>query len=172
MRPARLRQHLAIQNLRAVRVKQGYGVRVLRIVGGRVDVVQRILGVGLGAILGEVEGFVVLDLVRRGLEEEGCRQLAQCCRCVLRRAYWGGSRLAWRHVAIGFVRRDSCRRAKRGREVKCCLSVQISSAALVLSQPSYAFCEAVTAVPALVRERPANGHGPPASPPAPPNAYS
>jgi len=40
-------------------------------VGGRVDVVQGILRLGLGAVLGEVEGFVVLELVGRGLEKEG-----------------------------------------------------------------------------------------------------
>lgn len=33
--------------------------------------VQGILGLGLGAVLGEVEGFVVLELVGRGLEKEG-----------------------------------------------------------------------------------------------------
>lgn len=80
MGPAGLREDLAVENLGVVAVEQGYGVRVLRIVGGRVDVVQRVLGIGLGAVLGEVEGFVVLDLVRRGLEEEGCRRLSVCGR--------------------------------------------------------------------------------------------
>lgn len=32
---------------------------------------EGILGLCLGAILGEVEGFVVFDLFRRGLEKEG-----------------------------------------------------------------------------------------------------
>lgn len=55
MRPSRLRQHFAIENVGVARVEQGYGVCVLRIVGGWVDVVEGILGFGLGAVLGEVE---------------------------------------------------------------------------------------------------------------------
>jgi hypothetical protein len=54
-----------------VRVEEGDGICVARIARGRVDVVQGVLGVGLGAVLGEVEGLVVLELVRRRLEEEG-----------------------------------------------------------------------------------------------------
>jgi hypothetical protein len=70
VRPARLREHLAIENLGVARVEQRDGVRVLRIVRRGVDVVQGILRVRLGALLGEVEALVVLDLVGRRLEEE------------------------------------------------------------------------------------------------------
>lgn len=64
-------------------VEQGYGVCVLRIVGGRVNVVQGILCIRLGAVLGEEEGLVVLELVARGLQEERywmlvLQQLAAC----------------------------------------------------------------------------------------------
>ena len=47
MGPAGLREHFPVEYLRAVRVEQGYRVCVLRIVGGRVDVVEGVLGVGL-----------------------------------------------------------------------------------------------------------------------------
>jgi hypothetical protein len=53
-----------------VGVEQGYRVCVLRIVRGGIDVMQRVLRIGLGAILCEVEGFVVLDLVGGGFEKE------------------------------------------------------------------------------------------------------
>jgi len=70
MRPAWLGKHLAIEYLGVVCVEEGDGVRVLGIGGGRVDVVEGILGVKLRAILGEEERLVVLDLVRRRVEEE------------------------------------------------------------------------------------------------------
>lgn len=71
LRPAWLRKHFAKEDVGAVRVEQGYGVCVLRIVGGGVDVVEGVLRIGLGAILCEVVGFVVLELVGRRLQEEG-----------------------------------------------------------------------------------------------------
>jgi hypothetical protein len=72
MRPAWLCEHFAEEDIGPVRVEQGYRVRVLRAVCRGVDMLQRVLSVGLGAFLGEVEGLVVLDLVGRGLQEEGC----------------------------------------------------------------------------------------------------
>jgi hypothetical protein len=68
--PARLRKHLTKKDIWAVRVEQGYGVCVLRIVGRRVDVVQSVLSIGIGAVLGEVVGLVVLELVCGRLQEE------------------------------------------------------------------------------------------------------
>lgn len=76
LRPAGLRKHFAIEDVRAVRVEQCYGICVLRIVGVGVDVVEGILRIGVGAVLGEVVGFVVLELVGRRLEEEGYCMLA------------------------------------------------------------------------------------------------
>jgi hypothetical protein len=69
--PAWLREHFAKEDVGAVRVEQGYGVRVARIVGRWVNVVEGILRVGIGAVLGEVVGLVVLELVGRRLEKEG-----------------------------------------------------------------------------------------------------
>jgi hypothetical protein len=70
--PTRLRQHLPKQDLGVVRVEQGYGVCVPRIVGRRVHVVQRIQRIWLRAVLGEVESLVMLELVGRGFKEERC----------------------------------------------------------------------------------------------------
>lgn len=55
-----------------MRVEEGYGVRVLRAVGRGVGVGEGVGCVGLGAILREEVGFVVLDLVCGGLEKECC----------------------------------------------------------------------------------------------------
>jgi hypothetical protein len=64
MGPARLGEHLAIKNVGVARVKQRYRICVLRIWRGWIDVTEGILGLGLGALLGEVEGLVVLDFLR------------------------------------------------------------------------------------------------------------
>lgn len=56
-------------------VEQGYRVRVPRVVGGGVDGRERIRGLWLGAMLRVEEGFAMLDLVRRGLQEESWRVL-------------------------------------------------------------------------------------------------
>lgn len=79
MCPTRLRKHFAEEDVRPVRVEQGYGVCVLRFVAARIDVVQRVLRVGLGAILGEEVGLVVLELVRGRLQEEGGQVLVEHC---------------------------------------------------------------------------------------------
>jgi hypothetical protein len=97
VRPARLREHLAEEDVGAVRVEQRYGVGVARIVGRGVNVVQGILRVGVGAVLGEEVRLVVLELVRRRLEKEG-----YCVLVVLAMkwdgvAHWADSRLAWCH---------------------------------------------------------------------------
>jgi hypothetical protein len=42
---------------------------------------------------------VVLEFVGRGLEEESCTSQYSSWWCAARLAYWGDSRLAWRHVA-------------------------------------------------------------------------
>jgi hypothetical protein len=70
MRPAGLCEHLAKEDVGAVRVEESNGVCVLRIVGRGVDVVEGILRVGLGAVLSEVVGLVVLELIGGWLQEE------------------------------------------------------------------------------------------------------
>jgi hypothetical protein len=78
--PARLREHFAEEDVGAVRVEQGYGVCVARIVRRGVNVVEGILRVGLGAVLREEEGLVVLELVGRRLQKEGyCRLVVSRC---------------------------------------------------------------------------------------------
>lgn len=96
LRPTRLCKHFAVEDVWAVRVEQGYRVCVLRIVGAGVDVVEGILRIGLGAVLGEVVGFVVLELVGGRLEEEGYCMLAAppIAGVVGQMAYWADSRLA------------------------------------------------------------------------------
>lgn len=96
MCPAWLRKHFTKEDVWAVRVEQGYGIRVLRIVGVGVDVVEGILRIGLGAVLCEVEGFVVLEFVCGRLEEEGyCTLMTPSTVAPWDRiAYWVDSRLA------------------------------------------------------------------------------
>lgn len=63
---------------------------------------EGILGLCLGAILGEVEGFVVLNLFRRRLEKEGWTGLEDAGwneMAIGETTYWGDSRLTWRHAA-------------------------------------------------------------------------
>ena len=58
-----------------MRVEQSYRVRVLRIGGGRVDMVEGVLGVWVGAVLGIVKRFMMFELVCRGLEKESWQML-------------------------------------------------------------------------------------------------
>lgn len=53
-----------------MRVEQGYGVCVPRIIGGGVDVRERVRGFRFRAMLGVVKGFVVFDFIGRRLQEE------------------------------------------------------------------------------------------------------
>jgi hypothetical protein len=60
-------------------------------------VVEGVLRIGVGAVLREVVGFVVLELVCRRLEKEGyCVLVAPPHKLVLKDsiAYWADSRLA------------------------------------------------------------------------------
>ena len=58
--------------------------------------VQRILRIGIRAILREVVRLVVLELVCRRLEEERWSKLAQPLTMGMNKAtYWAGSRLTW-----------------------------------------------------------------------------
>ena len=55
VRPARLCEDFAIEDLWVARIEQGYRICVFRCVGGRVDVVKGILRIWLRPVLGEVE---------------------------------------------------------------------------------------------------------------------
>lgn len=46
-----------------MRVEEGYRVRVFGGIRGRIDVVEGILGLWVGAVLCKVKGLVVLELV-------------------------------------------------------------------------------------------------------------
>ena len=72
MRPAGLCEDFAEEDVGAVGVVEGDGVRVAGGGRGGVDVVQRVLRLGVGAVLGEEERLAVLVGLVGGLEEEGC----------------------------------------------------------------------------------------------------
>lgn len=71
LRPARFCEHFSKENVGVVCVEEGSGVCIPRFRRRGVRVLQRIRGFGLGAILGEVEGFVMLDTaVPAGFKKE------------------------------------------------------------------------------------------------------
>lgn len=62
---------------------------------------QGILSIGLRAMLSEIEGFVVFDLVGRRLQKEGCSVVSRAIVLAMgEQPYLGDSRLTWRHVAV------------------------------------------------------------------------
>jgi hypothetical protein len=74
VRPAGLCEHLAEEDVGAVGVVEGDGVRVAGGGRGGVDVVQSVVRLGVGAVLGEQEGLTVLVGLVGRLEKESCER--------------------------------------------------------------------------------------------------
>lgn len=70
-RPAWLCQYFPENYARYVRVDEGGGICVLRLLGYRIEVLEDVGGFGLRPMLREVVGLIVFPL-RRRFEKEGC----------------------------------------------------------------------------------------------------